>query len=57
MLYIEPKQHNVPVLYDVLFAFQSHNSFFPGGSKASAFQKILIIYNFRPNKPSLKHIP
>lgn len=54
VLYVEPEQHDIAVLYDIVFSLQSDQTFFFCRSMGSACDQIVIAYNFRTDKASLK---
>ena len=53
-LHIKAEEDYVAVFYDVVFAFNAHQSFFPGGGQRALLQQILIVYYLGLDKPSLE---
>ena len=53
-LYVKAEQNHISVLYHIILAFHSDNTFFTRCSEASVVQKILVVDNFRLDKASLE---
>ena len=54
VLYVEPEQHDIAVLYDVVFSLQSDQTFFFCRSMGSARDQIIIAYYLCADKSYLK---
>ena len=51
---VESEQNDVAVLHNVVFAFGADFAFFASGGEAAAFEKYLVVDDFRADKPALE---